>query len=98
MSRRSTGDVPALVARAREGDARSVARLISLVEDASPLLREVMAGLAAYAGQAHVVGLTGSPGVGKSTSTSALVTALRAAGKRVGVLAVDPSSPFSGGA
>jgi LAO/AO transport system kinase len=72
--------------------------LISLVEDASPLLREVMAGLAPYAGQAHVVGLTGSPGVGKSTSTSALVTALRAQGKRVGVLAVDPSSPFSGGA
>jgi LAO/AO transport system kinase len=75
-----------------------VARLISLVEDASPLLREVMAGLAPYAGQAHVVGLTGSPGVGKSTSTSALVTAMRAQGKRVGVLAVDPSSPFSGGA
>jgi LAO/AO transport system kinase len=75
-----------------------VARLISLVEDASPLLREVMAGLAPYAGNAHVVGLTGSPGVGKSTSTAALVTALRREGKRVGVLAVDPSSPFSGGA
>ncbi|GAB3663793.1 methylmalonyl Co-A mutase-associated GTPase MeaB [Nocardioides korecus] len=86
------------MARAREGDARSVARLISLVEDASPLLREVMAGLAEHAGTAHVVGLTGSPGVGKSTSTSALVTALRATGQRVGVLAVDPSSPFSGGA
>jgi LAO/AO transport system kinase len=75
-----------------------VARLISLVEDASPLLREVMAGLAPYAGHAHVVGITGSPGVGKSTSTSALVGALRSQGKRVGVLAVDPSSPFSGGA
>jgi LAO/AO transport system kinase len=98
MSRRTTKDVPELVEKARAGDARSVARLISLVEDASPLLREVMAGLAPYAGQAHVVGLTGSPGVGKSTSTSALVTALRAQGKRVGVLAVDPSSPFSGGA
>ena len=98
MGRRTTKDVPELVEKARSGDARSVARLISLVEDASPLLREVMAGLAPYAGQAHVVGLTGSPGVGKSTSTSALVTALRAQGKRVGVLAVDPSSPFSGGA
>ena len=98
MSRRSTGNVPELVERARSGDARSVARLISLVEDASPLLREVMAGLAPYAGHAHVVGLTGSPGVGKSTSTAALVTALRAQDKRVGVLAVDPSSPFSGGA
>jgi LAO/AO transport system kinase len=103
MGRRSEGDVPELVEKARSGDARSVARLISLVEDASPLLRKVMAGLAPYAGSAggggaQIVGITGSPGVGKSTSTSALVTALRAQGKRVGVLAVDPSSPFSGGA
>jgi LAO/AO transport system kinase len=75
-----------------------VARLISLVEGASPQLREVMAALAPLAGHAYVVGLTGSPGVGKSTSTSALVSAYRRAGKRVGVLAVDPSSPFSGGA
>lgn len=57
-----------------------------------------MAGLAPYAGDAHVVGLTGSPGVGKSTTTSAVVTALRQQDLRVGVLAVDPSSPFSGGA
>jgi LAO/AO transport system kinase len=75
-----------------------VARLISLVEDASPLLREVMAALAPHTGHAQIVGITGSPGVGKSTSTNALVTELRRAGKRVGVLAVDPSSPFSGGA
>ncbi len=75
-----------------------MARLISLVEDASPALREVMAGLVPYAGHAQVVGITGSPGVGKSTSTSALVGELRRADKRVGVLAVDPSSPFSGGA
>ncbi|NBE52314.1 methylmalonyl Co-A mutase-associated GTPase MeaB [Streptomyces boluensis] len=91
-------DVPTLVAQAREGRPRAVARLISLVEGASPQLREVMAALAPLAGQAYVVGLTGSPGVGKSTSTSALVSAYRRAGKRVGVLAVDPSSPFSGGA
>ena len=96
--RRSTGDVPDLVGRARDGDARAVARLISLVEDQSPLLREVMAALAPHAGHAHIVGITGSPGVGKSTSTSALVGELRRAGRRVGVLAVDPSSPFSGGA
>jgi LAO/AO transport system kinase len=96
--RRSTGDVPELVGRARDGDARAVARLISLVEDQSPLLREVMAALAPHAGHAQIVGITGSPGVGKSTSTSALVGELRRAGKRVGVLAVDPSSPFSGGA
>ncbi|MFE9257501.1 methylmalonyl Co-A mutase-associated GTPase MeaB [Streptomyces sp. NPDC006879] len=93
-----TVDVPQLVEQAREGKPRAVARLISLVEGASPQLREVMAALAPLTGNAYVVGLTGSPGVGKSTSTSALVTAYRRAGKRVGVLAVDPSSPFSGGA
>jgi LAO/AO transport system kinase len=97
MPRRSA-PISELVERARGGDARAVARLISLVEDESPLLREVMAALAPHAGQAHIVGITGSPGVGKSTSTSALVSAYRATGKRVGVLAVDPSSPFSGGA
>jgi LAO/AO transport system kinase len=91
-------DIPALVDAARGGDARAVARLISLVEDASPRLREVMVALAPVTGQAHVIGITGAPGVGKSTTTSALVGALRAAGRRVGVLAVDPSSPFSGGA
>ncbi len=96
--RRSRASVPDLVERARAGEARAVARLISLVEDESPLLREVMAGLAPYTGNAQIVGITGSPGVGKSTSTNALVKALRATGKRVGVLAVDPSSPFSGGA
>ncbi|MFE7979590.1 methylmalonyl Co-A mutase-associated GTPase MeaB [Streptomyces shenzhenensis] len=91
-------DVSSLVAQARDGRPRAVARLISLVEGASPQLREVMATLAPLTGSAYVVGLTGSPGVGKSTSASALVTAYRKQGRRVGVLAVDPSSPFSGGA
>ncbi|MDQ3113190.1 MAG: methylmalonyl Co-A mutase-associated GTPase MeaB, partial [Actinomycetota bacterium] len=91
-------DVAALIGAARDGHARAVARLISMVEDASPRLREVMAALAPVTGKAYVIGITGAPGVGKSTSTSALVGALRAAGRRVGVLAVDPSSPFSGGA
>jgi LAO/AO transport system kinase len=91
-------DVATLVARAREGDPRSVARLISLVEDASPLLREAMAALLPFCGRAAVIGMTGAPGVGKSTTTSAFVTSLRKLDKRVGVLAVDPSSPFSGGA
>jgi LAO/AO transport system kinase len=90
--------VPSLVEQATAGSARAVGRLISLVEDASPALREVMVLLAPLAGHARVIGLTGSPGVGKSTSTSALVTAYRRRGMRVGVLAVDPSSPFSGGA
>ena len=87
-----------LVGRARDGDPRAVARLISLVEDASPALREVAERLSPHTGHAQILGITGSPGVGKSTSTSALVTALRADGKRVGVLAVDPTSPFTGGA
>ena len=93
-----TVDVPALVESARAGSPRAVARLISLVEDGHPALREVMAALAPHAGQAHIIGITGSPGVGKSTSTNALVGAFRKQGKRIGILAVDPSSPFSGGA
>lgn len=91
-------EVGELVERARAGHARSVARLISLVEDASPLLREAMSALMPYGGRARVIGITGAPGVGKSTTTGALVSAYRALDLRVGVLAVDPSSPFSGGA
>jgi LAO/AO transport system kinase len=91
-------DVPALVKSARAGSPRAVARLISLVEDGHPALREVMAALAPHAGRAHIIGLTGSPGVGKSTTTNALLAAFRQRDQRVGVLAVDPSSPFSGGA
>jgi LAO/AO transport system kinase len=93
-----TFDLDRLVADARSGDPRSVGRLITLVEDGSPLLRDLMAALSGGSARSHIVGLTGSPGVGKSTSTSALVRAFRAQGRRVGVLAVDPSSPFSGGA
>jgi LAO/AO transport system kinase len=96
--RRRPLDIPALVERAQAGEALAVARLISLVEDGSSALPEVAAVLAPLTGRAQVVGVTGSPGVGKSTSTSALVAAYRARGVRVGVLAVDPSSPFSGGA
>ncbi|MBG0561924.1 methylmalonyl Co-A mutase-associated GTPase MeaB [Actinoplanes aureus] len=91
-------DVPTLVAKAREGDPRSVARLISLVENGDPALPEVAAAMAPYTGRAQVIGLTGAPGVGKSTTTNELVRVLREQGARVGVLAVDPSSPFSGGA
>jgi LAO/AO transport system kinase len=91
-------DVGVLVEHARLGQPRAVARLISLIEDGAPELREVAAALARDTGRARVVGITGPPGVGKSTSVSVLITALRAAGEKVGVLAVDPSSPFSGGA
>jgi LAO/AO transport system kinase len=91
-------DIAALVARARDGEPLAVARLLSLVEAGGAGGREVAAALASHRHRAHVVGLTGPPGVGKSTATSALVAALRGRGDRVGVLAVDPSSPFSGGA
>ncbi|MFD5247201.1 methylmalonyl Co-A mutase-associated GTPase MeaB [Amycolatopsis sp. NPDC058340] len=91
-------DIDELVGGARDGVPRAIARLLSLVEDAHPRLPEVAAKLTPHTGNARVVGLTGPPGVGKSTSTSALLTALRARGLRVGVLAIDPSSPFSGGA
>ncbi len=91
-------DVSSLVAAAREGDPRAVARLVSLVEDGDPLLRDIAAALTPYTGRAQIIGLTGSPGVGKSTTTNELVRAYRAEGHRVGVLAVDPSSPFTGGA
>jgi LAO/AO transport system kinase len=96
--RTAAGDPGTLIERARAGDPRALARLVSLVENRSPELRAVMKAIAPYTGQARVIGLTGSPGVGKSTVTAALVAAYRAAGQRVGVLAVDPTSPFSGGA
>lgn len=90
--------ITSMVERARAGDKRSIARLISLVEDESDNLRAATAALMPFTGHAHVIGLTGSPGVGKSTTTAALIRAIRAQGMTVGVLAVDPSSPFTGGA
>jgi GTPase len=91
-------DVRNVVADARSGKPRALGRLISWIENASPALPIVMKELAPDTGRAHVIGLTGAPGVGKSTTATSLVRALRARGQRVGVLAVDPSSPFSGGA
>ncbi|GII01243.1 methylmalonyl Co-A mutase-associated GTPase MeaB [Planobispora takensis] len=92
-------DLDALISGAREGRPRAVARLISMVENGSPRLREITAALCAdRPNRARIIGLTGSPGVGKSTSTGMLVQAFRKRGLRVGVLAVDPSSPFTGGA
>lgn len=84
--------------KARAGDTRALARLLSLVEDESPAVRSVIKDLLPATGGARIIGLTGSPGVGKSTVTGALLRAFRTAGRRVAVLAVDPSSPFSGGA
>ena len=84
--------------KARAGDVRALARLLSLVEDESPRVRSVIKDLLAGTGGARVIGLTGAPGAGKSTVTGALLSAFREAGRRVAVLAVDPSSPFTGGA
>jgi len=94
------GDPPALAGdpRALAGDPRALARLVSLAENAAPGLRPVMRALAPFTGRGWVIGLTGPPGVGKSTVTAALVAAFRERGQRVAVLAVDPTSPFTGGA
>jgi LAO/AO transport system kinase len=91
-------DPETLISAAADGDSRALGRLVSLVENAAPELRRVMKVIAPLTGRATVIGLTGAPGVGKSTVTAALVRKFRASELRVGVLAVDPSSPFSGGA
>jgi LAO/AO transport system kinase len=89
---------PSLADRVLAGHFPSAARLIRLVEDGRPEGREALRALYPKTGRAHVVGVTGPPGAGKSTLVAALIGELRRRGRRVGVLAVDPSSPFSGGA
>ena len=84
--------------KARAGDVRALARLLSLVEDESPQVRSVIKDLLSATGGTRIIGLTGAPGVGKSTMTGALVGAFRASGHKVAVLAIDPTSPFTGGA
>ena len=91
-------DTDRLIRRALEGERVAIARLISLVEDGGPDLGRVMKGLYPHTGLAYTIGVTGSPGAGKSTLTERLVARARSDGHRIGVLAVDPSSPFSGGA
>jgi LAO/AO transport system kinase len=80
------------------GDVRAVARLIRDIDDMLPEAREVLKDLYPFTGKAYVVGVTGAPGVGKSTLVDQMVAHWRKAGKTIGVLAVDPTSPFSGGA
>jgi LAO/AO transport system kinase len=87
-----------LVERIRAGDSRAVARAISMVEDGDDGLAELSAALFASTGRAATIGLTGSPGVGKSTLAGELVRSARERGQTVAVLAIDPTSPFSGGA
>jgi LAO/AO transport system kinase len=88
-----------LVARLLAGERRALARMITRVEDGSPTrLREVVRLLHPHTGNARLVGITGSPGVGKSTLVNALIAEWRSRGQTVAVLAIDPTSPFSGGA
>ena len=87
-----------LVAGVRAGDTRAVARAITLVEDARPEARALLAALFPHAGGSLVVGVTGPPGAGKSSLVDRLTAHLRRQGRTVGIVAVDPTSPFSGGA
>jgi LAO/AO transport system kinase len=90
--------IPALAERVLAGDTRAVARAITLVENGRPEARELLAALFPHAGDALVVGVTGPPGAGKSSLVDRLTAHLRRQGRSVGVVAVDPTSPFSGGA
>lgn len=87
-----------IVQKIISGDIRATAKLIRDIDDKVPEVREVLKDLYPSTGKAYVIGITGAPGVGKSTLVDQMVTHLRTAGKTVGVLAVDPTSPFSGGA
>ncbi len=80
------------------GDRRATARLISMVEDADPGSSQALSLIYQHTGHAHIIGLTGSPGSGKSTLAGALTTRYRKMGRTVGIIAVDPTSPFTGGA
>ncbi len=91
-------DTRSLVDGVLRADVRAMARAISLVEDADPGARELLQALFPHAGGARVIGVTGPPGAGKSTLVDGMTTRFRSAGQAVGIIAVDPTSPFSGGA
>jgi LAO/AO transport system kinase len=87
-----------MVERVLSGDRRALARLVTLIENEAPEAREYLARLYPASGRAQIVGVTGSPGAGKSTLVTQICRELRQRDLRVGVVAVDPSSPFTGGA
>jgi LAO/AO transport system kinase len=91
-------DVSEVLGGVLKGERRAIARAISMVEDGSEGLPELIGGLYPKTGNAYTVGLTGSPGVGKSSLAAGLVKAARARDRTVAVLAIDPTSPFTGGA
>lgn len=87
-----------LINKALAGDTRAIARIISLIENGDPVADAVMRRIYPLTGRAVVIGITGSPGAGKSTLTDKVIESFRKKGKSVGIIAIDPSSPFSGGA
>ncbi len=87
-----------IVERLLNGDRRALARMVTLIEAEAPQARRYLAELHQHAGQAHIVGVTGSPGAGKSSLVTCLVRELRNRERKVGVIAIDPTSPFTGGA
>ena len=89
---------PSLAERVIEGDPRAIARAISLIEDEDPASADLVRAIFGRTGRAYLVGVTGPPGAGKSTLVDRLTTTLRGKGQRVGIVAVDPTSPFTGGA
>ena len=98
MSVARSDDPQTLFAAACDADRGALARLLSFVERGGAEAREIARLTSPRVGRAYVVGITGAPGAGKSTLTSAMIGVLRARGARVGVLAIDPSSPYTGGA
>jgi GTPase len=93
----TSGHIQGLVTRVREGNPRALARAISIVEDRTTESTELLKALFPYSGNAVLLGLTGSPGAGKSTLVDQIAREYRKQGKTIGIVAVDPTSPFSGG-
>ncbi len=87
-----------IVERLLQGDRRALARMVTLIEAAAPQARHYLTELHRHTGRAHIIGVTGSPGAGKSTLVTRIVREFRHRERKVGVIAVDPTSPFSGGA
>ena len=98
MAETVTKDIKDLVQKLRDGDKKAAARLITLAENRDPSLTGILPEIYHITGEAHVIGITGSPGVGKSTLIDRLITAFRKLNRKVGIITVDPTSPYSGGA
>ncbi len=94
----NTNDIERLVDGVRNGDVQAIARTISLIENEHPAAEALLNALFPYTGNAYRIGITGPPGAGKSTLTAQITRQLRKEGKTVGIIAVDPTSPFTGGA